>query len=381
MLLPQQPIKVLLVAPLPPPIGGIASWTLNVTAYHKSLESKDINLTLCDSSSKGRRITSRSHLVRIYVGIINSFKIYQRVKNYIKNKPDVIHLVSSASFSLLKDLLIIKLAKRNSIPVITHWRFGRIPQLAEHNNWEFKLLRRVIQKSSRSIVIDLTSYSTLIKKGFTNVIQMPNPIAADVGHQTKALVDNYKKRPTGDILFVGHVVTGKGVFELVEACTPNQMVNRLTLIGPYEEHTKDTLLAIAKERNNGSWLSFLGALDKPEVLEKMREHSIIALPSYTEGFPNVVLEGMAMGTAIIGTYVGAIPEMLDVKSIHPCGICVPHQNTEELKKAIEYAVNNPKKMEEMAKNGLKKVLSSYTMEQVFAEYHEHWLNALASGAE
>ncbi len=371
-----QTISVLLVSPLPPPVGGIATWTVNVTNYHKSLESPVIYLSHCDSSSKGRRITSRSSFARIYVGIINSFKIYKRVRKHIKNKPDVIHLVSSASFSVLKDLLIIRLAKRNKIPVITHWRFGRIPQLAEKNNWEYKLLSRIIKKSNRSIVIDLTSYNTLLKKGFTNVLQMPNPIAADVGEQSKILVDTYKVRPPGHILFVGHVVREKGIFELVEACTPNQKIDRLTLVGPYEEHIKEALLDIAKNRSNGSWLKFEGALNKPEVLEHMRAHSIVALPSYTEGFPNVVLEAMASGAAVVGTSVGAIPEMLDVKTEQTCGICVPHKNTEELKGAIEYASNNPAIMQTMAKNGINKVLASYTMEQVFNEYTQHWLNAV-----
>lgn len=370
-----QPIKVLLVSPLPPPVGGIATWTVNVTTYHKSLESSDINLSHCDSSSRGRRITSRSHFVRIYVGMVNSIKIYKKVRNYIKNKPDVIHLVSSASLSLLKDLLIIRLAKKNKIPVITHWRFGRIPQLVEQNNWEYKLLCRVIQNSYRSIVIDLTSYTTLIKKGFTNVLQMPNPMAADVGQQSKVLVENYNKRPSGNILFVGHVVRGKGVFELVEACTQIPMVNNLTLVGPYEEHIKETLLGIAKARNEGSWLSFLGTLDKFEVLERMKNHSIVTLPSHSEGFPNTLIEAMASGAAAVATHVGAIPEMLDIKSSQPCGLCVPPENPQELKNAIEFAVTNPDTMEEMGKNGLKKALSSYTMEQVFAQYCKHWLTA------
>ena len=84
-----------------------------------------------------------------------------------------------------------------------------------------------------------------------------------------------------------------------------------------------------------------------------------------------------MGAAIIATNVGAIPEMLDVKSKQACGICVQHQNTEELKKAIEFAVTNPDKMKEMGENGLKKVLSSYAMKQVFDQYKKHWLNAAA----
>ncbi|MFS4492258.1 glycosyltransferase family 4 protein [Maribacter sp. 2308TA10-17] len=372
---PIQPFRVLLVSPLPPPVGGIASWTVNVTSYYESLQKSNLDLILCDSSSKGRRITSRSHSIRIYHGIINSLKTYWKVKKFLQEKPDVVHLVSSASFSLVKDILIIRLARRRGVPVITHWRFGRIPALIKKNNWEYKLLSKVIKKSTYSIVIDQTSYNALLKQGFNNVLNMPNPIAADVGSQTKTLVDAYQTRPSDAILYVGHVVRGKGVYELVHACVQNHKLNRLTLIGPYEEETKAALMDIAKKRNDGNWIEFLGSLEKSQVLEKMKAYSILALPSYTEGFPNVVLEAMAMGCAVVGTYVGAIPEMLDIETNHPCGVCVSHQNIEDLTNAIDLLVGNTSKIEVMAKNGLKKVLNSYSMERVFAEYLQHWENA------
>lgn len=367
-----KPLKVLLVSPLPPPVGGIASWTVNVLNYYNQSSKENIELALCDSSNKERRITSRSYFTRIYSGIINSLKTFNKVKKNLKHNPDVIHLVSSSSYSLLKDLLIIRLARRKNIATVTHWRFGRIPDLATRNNWEYKLLCHVIKKSTHSIVIDSKSFNLLKEKGFTNVLNVPNPIADELGLIAETIFHELKPRIANHLLFVGHVVTQKGIYELVEACKNSDKKIRLTIIGPYEEEVKQRLLTISENSKKGSWLEFLGALDKEEVLKHMKEHPILVLPSYTEGFPNVVLEAMAMGCAVIGTNVGAIPEMLDIGSETPSGICVPHGNTLALEEAINELIERPEIIQEFGRNGIRKVLDYYSMKVIFSKYCEVW---------
>lgn len=44
--------------------------------------------------------------------------------------------------------------------------------------------------------------------------------------------------------------------------------------------------------------------------ELLRKSSVLVLPSYNEGLPMAILEGMACGKAIISTTVGAIPEVV-----------------------------------------------------------------------
>ena len=44
-----------------------------------------------------------------------------------------------------------------------------------------------------------------------------------------------------------------------------------------------------------------------DILDSM---DVLVCPSYSEGMPNVIMEGMARGCAIIATDVGAVSEML-----------------------------------------------------------------------
>jgi glycosyltransferase involved in cell wall biosynthesis len=58
-------------------------------------------------------------------------------------------------------------------------------------------------------------------------------------------------------------------------------------------------------------LSGCGVLDHPAMLDEMRAADIFALPSFGEGFPNSLVEAMALGLPSVATPVGAIPEIID----------------------------------------------------------------------
>lgn len=365
-------LQVLLISPLPPPIGGIAIWTINLLTYFS--DNENIIISHLNNAVKLKRITSTSIFIRIISGVSNFIYVFWGLAiRLVFHKPDVIHLTSSASLGLFGDSTIVLLSKLSHVPIITHWHFGRIPKLSEQKNWEWKMLCNLVNKSNRSIVIDNASYTTLLKTGHSNIVNIPNPISHNIEQKAKIIHDQYFKRPNGKIIFVGHVIKAKGVFELVEACLTNFSINELLLIGPYEPNMKKELMKIANKRDNGTWLKLIGPLDKDLVLEQMCNSSILALPSYTEGFPGVVIEAMAMGCAIIATEVGAISEMIDSKSDKPCGICVPIHDIEILKKAIEILIKDPIKAEIMGKRGTNKVLNYYTPEKIILQYQNVWV--------
>ena len=58
---------------------------------------------------------------------------------------------------------------------------------------------------------------------------------------------------------------------------------------------------------------------------------------------------------------------------YKCGICVDPDSIEEIKKAIEFVINNPKEAKQMGENGHKAVLEKYnwgTQEKVLLELYE-----------
>lgn len=369
-------MKVLLIAPAPPPAGGIQSVTENLIKYMQNSQN-GTSLILCNTTHKTRPMTSEALFVRVFTGIMNSlstcFKVLKIIK---KDRPEIIHLASSSSLALIKDWLIVNSASHYKIPVVTHWHFGRIPSLKVKNNWEWRLLNYLVHKSSKSIVIDQKSYDALKDEIPDKVVYVPNPLGMDVEQKAKELFAKPLQKKPGRVIFVGHIIREKGVFELIEACLPISEVKELVLIGPCEESVKKEIVKTAQRRNDNNWLMLTGEITSRLVTDLMRDTYLLCLPSYTEGFPMVILEAMAMGCAIVTTDVGAIPEMLAINSKMPCGICVPTQNVEKLREAISSVIGNLNELEVLGNRASKRVLETYTIEKVYKQYEELWNNAL-----
>jgi len=287
-------MKVLLLSPLPPPEGGIASWTVNLLEYSGQGLPR-FEIIQQDTGLKYRNIHKNDFFSRIFLGLLEAARIFKALKINIKeNSPDVIHLTSSASLALFKDYFTLRIARKNKIPLIMHWHSGKIPSLSLLCNWEWKLLGYVIRGSHTSIVIDPKSYHNLINNAFRNVVYIPNPIGLALENKIKNLAHGNNHPSQNRLIFVGHVIKKKGVFELVEASAQIPLVEELIMVGSYESAIKNELSLLAKKRENREWLKFYGVLDNDTVLEQVRKSAIVVLPSYTEGFPIIVLESIAM---------------------------------------------------------------------------------------
>ncbi len=369
-------MKIILLAPTPPPYGGVAYWSCSILDYYESIKS-GYDIVHQDTTVKSRRITDTNLISRTISGIKETRRIHSVLKkNLASIKPDLLHITSSGHLALFKDLLLIRLASKKKYPVVIHFHFGRIPQIIKEQNWEWRLLSKVIKRSQVTIVIDKLSYVSLVKSGFKNITYIPNSIPIEIEAAANDMKLNPVSKKKGKAVFVGHIIPKKGVIELIKASVSTPALDELLLIGPFEEKTKSYLIKVARSRDNASWLKFTGSLRRNEVLEHLKNSLVLILPSYTEGFPIVVLEAMAMGCAVIATDVGAIPDMINVYSDEPCGICVETRRVDKLKSALEKALSDYDKTVIYGRNGIKRVLSSYTMSIVSQEYEKVWASAL-----
>ena len=124
--------------------------------------------------------------------------------------------------------------------------------------------------------------------------------------------------------------------------------------------------------NHTAKMVFRGGVPHEEVIREMLSCDIFVLPSYTEGFPNVILEAMACGCAIVATKVGAIPEMLEEENGDKCGVLVNPKSSEELYDALKTLLDNGSIKEEIGNNALQRVKERYVMPKVWNKLEGIW---------
>ena len=141
---------------------------------------------------------------------------------------------------------------------------------------------------------------------------MGNPIVVPSLNVT---APEYPARAGGRVLYLGWIYDFKGCYDLLRAWAKFRQKCpgwRLSVGGKGEV---DRFLAEAEELGVREDIDFLGWVTGPEKEEQFRQADVLILPSYHEGMPMSVLEGMAHGIAIAATPVGGVAEMM-VPNVH-----------------------------------------------------------------
>lgn len=111
------------------------------------------------------------------------------------------------------------------------------------------------------------------------------------------------------IIFVGRLIYGKGVQDLIDACNGlwNTADFKLVIVGDgnYRPELEEKVrLSLSNS------VEFTGEVPRFKVFELLRVSDIFVNPSYSEGLPTTVLEAASVGLPIIATDVGGTREIV-----------------------------------------------------------------------
>jgi len=137
------------------------------------------------------------------------------------------------------------------------------------------------------------------------------------------------------IVYVGRFVEAKGMRELISAFSKMAVHNpkvRLALVG--DGVMKTELQGLIEQAGLTNKVYFPGGLPPEQVAQWIGASDVLTLPSWSEGYPNVVVEGAACGRPVVATDVGGTREIINGSN----GILVQPQNVDSLYNGLVQAL-------------------------------------------
>lgn len=337
-------LRVLLVSPLPPPAGGIASWTEQYISWS---EKNGMRVKIVNTAVIGKRAEKINHKTRISDEMRRTKDIIKELKVGINQfKPEIIHLnTPCGKLGIIRDFLCAQIANKNDIKLIVHYRCNIKDQIDNSIISRF-FLRKLSNIADINLVLNSSSKQYLMQEANSNSIVIANFINETfVLDKPKNIRDEIKI-----VSFVGHVQQTKGIIEIIDAAKRLPEII-FKIAGP----VANEIIGMEKPSN----LIFLGPLTKQKVKELLMESDVFLFPSYTEGFANAMLEAMAIGLPIIATPVGANADMIESVG----GVIIEVGNSNSIIEAINNIKSSIVRLK-MAEWNLNKVKNEYIIENV-----------------
>lgn len=164
-------------------------------------------------------------------------------------------------------------------------------------------------------------------------------------------------------VFIGRMVRDKGINELVEAferLSQERADVRLRLVGRFEDEV-DPVPAQTKERiEQSEKIVFEGY--QSDVRPYLAASDVLILPSYREGFPNVILQAGAMGLPVIVTDINGSDEVVE-PGVN--GVIIPKKSADALYCAMKDMVSNRDHTAQMASVAREMVASRFDQRELW----------------
>ena len=280
-------------------------------------------------------IARKSKAERAFKIDLKNIKIFTSIFSFISS-------ILSSTKNKNSKYLIISISPYTFLACIFLKLFGKSPiiYLRSDGYGEYKAILGFIGPviyhamfSILSLISNLISCRSYILKGRKGELVSPSQLDSEWFNNIRENnIENIK------LLYVGRVRVEKGIFSLIKLIKDKSNIS-LTVVGEEKNVTNNinqNNVVVKKNENN-----------KENLIKFYDDHNIFILPSFTEGYPMVLLEALARRRPVI--VFDEIQHVIGDKK----GIFVSKRNYESLLDTIDIIKNNHKKIqEEMQKNNL-----------------------------
>ena len=338
------------------------SYTLN----HIRMLSKNYDLYICCNNAPELKKIVPHNVILININFQRGISFFADITAFfktffffLKKKPNL-----SISFTPKIGFIVAIIGFIVRTPNRIHWFTGQIWTLQNSFIKKFyKFIDKLIFFLSHKVLIDSYPQKKFLIK--EKIITSNKSIVLHKGSvggvDVKKFKPDKKKRinfrkkisiskNTFVFLYLGRITKDKGITDLVKAfkkIQKNQDV-MLIFVGPLEDkEIKDFII-----KNNK--ILYFGYTKKPENWLQLAD--ILCLPSYREGFGTSIIEAAACG---IPSLCSKIYGLSDSIINHKTGIFHKTGNIEDIKKKMQYIINNKSLIKQYGKFAKNRVLIDF----------------------
>lgn len=290
--------------------------------------------------------------------ISDLFSLAKLMYLFLIKRYDAVHSITPKA-----GLLAMTASFLTFIPIRVHCFTGQV--------WVTKsglsrLLLKLIDKvvgilSTQNIVDSKSQYKFLVKE---NVLKKDKSLVFGSGSvsgidllkfkpnkKVKVKLRNKLKIPPASFVFIflGRLNSDKGIYDLIHSFKSADLKSAyLLLIGPDEENIA------TKFKSNHSNIIFSGATSSPQ--DYLAASDILCLPSYREGFGNVVIEAAASGLPSI---VSNIYGLSDAIIQNNTGLAHEPKDLKEITRLMIAVFNDRKLVANLGKAAKKRAISEF----------------------
>jgi len=301
------------------------------------------------------------HYFELYGALRNKFNfldtllMYPRFLISLKNC-DIVHLNPSlGKKSFVRDAVLLLLSRLFFKKVIVYWHGWR-------DDFEEKIRNRIIysrlfkvsfEKADASVVLGTLFKKKLVSLGYQNKIYIEKNCVHNkyLLEENKPLQQKLLHTPTR-LLFLSRIEKSKGIYIAIETV---RLLNEKVL-GKYELLVAGSGSELANVRqyielnsiSNIKLLGFVAGMDKHKLL---LASDVLIFPSFSEGLPLTILEGMSYGIPIITRSIGGIP---DIVKDNENGFLTDSKDPKIFVAMISQLCNDPALYEKISKENSKK---------------------------
>lgn len=355
--------NIVLMSPLPPPVGGIGTWTMR---YMNVCNKYGISIINVDEKISGREVFGKKSKRNIFKEIKRCFLIWKNLKNTLKQNKDyqIVHCAIPALYtSILRELVSLKVAHKYKRKFVVHFR--STTPISINKNLSLFLFKKILNKSDAIITINSQSY-----KHCLNFLNDKNKLFLVENFINNDVFDYHKKynETLKNIFYSGGVTIEKGAKILLDVAKALPNYN-FYLAGKVDDEIKQY-----SENLKINNVTFLGVLNQDQIKKEYLNNDLFIFPTFypNEAFSNSLLEAMSFAMPCIATEWAANKDMLNNETY-----IVPIKSSEKIIDCIE-KLKDQDIREELGKANKERVIKNYSEKIILNKYIDVYKSLLVN---